>query len=254
MKNLLTLIILALFFNIFAGCAPKTPDEFDNARAMYEYGSRLFNEKRYTEAVDFFETLKNKYPSSPYITDAEFKLAESYFQKRDYIEAVYAFQNFKYLHPTNEKSALATFRIAQSYFEQIPGSIDRDQTNTVNAITWLRDLVASYPGFEKIDEAKEMLQKCKRMLAERELYVANFYFKNESYKAAVGRLESLKKEYDFRDLRQEAVYKLAYSYHKLNDKDKTLENINELLGMEPDAKYQEKADRLIKKIRKKEKN
>lgn len=152
------------------------------------------------------------------------------------------------MHPTNPKVPLATFKIAKSYFKQIPGSIDRDQTSTINSIKTLKELVDQYPGFEEIDEAKKMLSKCDRMLAERELYVGNFYFKQHSYKAALGRLQTVKEDFPFKDLRQEATYKLAVSYHKLKDRDKSIENLNALLKMDPDRKYRKKANKLIAKL------
>jgi len=242
-----------LILVIFLGCAPKSPDEFDNEKELYEYGLKLFERRDYMDAAKFFETFKNKYPTSPFITEAEFKLGESHFKSREYIEAIYAFQNFKYLHPTNPKVPIAMHRIAMSYYKQIPNSIDRDQTNTVNCMNVLKELLARYPNFEDAKKASQTLTKCKRMIAERELYIANFYMNQKSYKAALGRLESIKSTYNFKDLQQEAIYKLAYSYHKLNDRDKTIENLNELLGMNPDDSFKRKANKLIAKIHDKEK-
>ena len=245
-KLTLGLIIASIF--LFSSCAPKTPADFNNEKDIYEYGLQLFEDGKYTEAVSFFETLKNKYPTSPYITDAEFKLGESHFKKGDYIEAIYAFQSFTSLHPTNPNVPTALYRIAVSYFKQIPGSIDRDQTNTTNCINVVEDLSRRYPKFDEIAKADEILTKCKRMLAERELYVANFYLKQKSYGAALGRLETIKNNYDFRDLRQEALYKLALSYSNLKDRDKTIENLTALLGMNPGENYKKKANQLLAKI------
>lgn len=251
MKFLSAFILLTAFISIFS-CAPKNPADFNNEKDLYEYGLKLFNGEKYNEASNFFETFKNKYPTSPYITEAEFKLGESYFKKRDWMEAVYAFQNFKALHPTNPKVPDAMYRIAVSYFKQIPGGIDRDQTNTTNCISTIEELLSRYPNFSETSKAQDLLTKCKRMLAERELYIANFYLKQKEYKAALGRLETIKNIYEFKDLKEEAIYKLALSYHKLKDKDKTIENLNELLGMDPEETYKKKARALMAKISPKE--
>ena len=246
-KSLFLAFVFAVALS-FYGCAPKTPKEFDNDKDLFEYGMRLYNDGSYTEAVSFFETLKNKYPTSPYIVDAEFKLAESYFKKGDWIEAVYAFHNFRSLHPTNSQVPQAMYMSAVSYFKQIPGSIDRDQTNTINCINSIEDLMGKYPSFEDKPKALDLLSKCKRMLAKRELYIANFYLKQNSYSAALGRLETIKNNYDFKDLKEEALYKLAYSYNELQNKEKTIESLNELMALQPDGKFRKKADQLMAKI------
>jgi outer membrane protein assembly factor BamD len=241
------LVVSIGLFLVYA-CAPKTPDEFDNEKQLYEYGLKLYNEGKYSEAITFFETFKNKYPTSQLIADAEFNLAESYFKKGDWLEAIFAYQNFRTLHPTNPRVPSALLRIAQSYYKQMPGSIDRDQTNTTNCINTIDELSARYPGSEEAKESAKMLAKCKRMLAERELYIANFYLKQKSYSAALGRLESLKQLDQFKDLKEEALYKLAFSYHKLKDRDKSIENLNELLGMDPGENYRRKANELLAKL------
>jgi outer membrane protein assembly factor BamD len=246
-------IIITIALVMFS-CAAKTPADFDNEKELFDYGMKLFNSKNYTESAKFFETYKNKYPTGSFISESEFKLAESYFRKGDYIEAIYAFQSFKSLHPTNPKVPQAVYLTGVSYYKQMPGTIDRDQTNTVNCINTLDELVAKYPDFEDLTKAKDLVEKCKRMLAERELYIANFYLKQKEYKAALGRLEVIKNNYTFKDLREEATYKLAFSYNKLKDGDKARENLNALLAMEPSESYKKKAGELLSKLSESGKN
>ena len=247
LRHFLRFIALVVIVFCFS-CAPKTPEEFDNEKALYEYGLKLFNDKSYSDAAKFFESFKNRYPTSQLISEAEFNLAESYYKKGDYIEAVYSFQNFIYLHPTNPKVPTALYRIALSYHKQMPSTIDRDQSDTRNCINTINDLLARYPDFEEAQKAKDILTQCLRTLAKREMYIADFYLNQRSYKAALGRLETVKQDYKFKDLKQEATYKLALSYHKLHERDKAIENLNELLSMNPDNEYKNKANKLIAKL------
>jgi len=244
------LIFTAIFVLLisFSACAPKSPDDFNAENNLYEYGMDLYKKKNYSQAVEFFDAFKNRYPVSPHITEIEYLLAESYYKKRDYIEAVYAFQNFRTLHPMDSRIPNAIFYTGMAYYKQVPKSVARDQTNATNCIQTLRDLLQKYPNFEDKDKAMNIYNKCRVLLAKREMYIAKFYMKQGSYNAAVGRLEILKKEYDFKELKQETLYRLAYSYYKLKNRDKTLENIDALIQMGTSSDYKKKAEKIKEKL------
>jgi len=246
-KSLIFSVIFVLAVS-FSACAPKSPDDFNTENNLYEYGMGLYNKKHYSQAVEFFDAFKNRYPVSPNITEIEYLLAESYYKKRDYIEAVYAFQNFRTLHPMDSRIPDAIFYTGMAYYKQVPKSIARDQTNATNCIQTLRELLQKYPNFKDKDKAMNIYSKCRIMLAKREMYIARFYMKQGSYNAAVGRLETLKKDYDFKELKEETLYRLAYSYFKLKNRDKSLENIDALIKAGASSDYKRKAEKIKAKL------
>jgi len=87
------------------------------------------------------------------------------------------------------------------------------------------------------------------MLAERELYVANFYLGQKQYHAALLRLEGLRGNTDFGDLRAEAAYKLGYAYLKLDDQSKARELFSEVMKNPEAGHYRGEAEKFLNKTK-----
>jgi outer membrane protein assembly factor BamD len=94
------------------------------------------------------------------------------------------------------------FRIGECYFEQIPGEwwflpppAEKDQANTRLAIAAYGDMLNRFPTSDLVEKAQKRLKASRTKLAEHELYVADFYFKRDKYKAAALRADGLLKDY-----------------------------------------------------------
>ena len=72
-----------------------------SAEALFDEGTRAFNEKKYVRGIDSFSKIRTDHPFSPLVTQAELKMAEGYFLNEQYPEAINAFKEFQTLHPTN---------------------------------------------------------------------------------------------------------------------------------------------------------
>jgi outer membrane protein assembly factor BamD len=241
-----SLLLAALFL---ASCADKKPEQFTEDKSLYEYASRLYDEKEYTQAIPFFESLKNRFPQSPYLIDSKIKLADAKFHKGDYLEAEMEYDSFRSLHPTNAQVPYAIYQIGRTHYERVPGGIDRDLTHTQQALNSFNELIHRWPQNTYVAKAQPLAEKCKRQLAEREMYVANFYMKQKEYKAAAFRLESMSKDGSFVDLQSEAKYKLGLSYYKLKQMDQARSVLSEVSNASSAGKYRAKAQQLLQKIK-----
>ena len=79
---------------------------------------------------------------------------------------------------------------SSAFYEQLL-SEDRDQTPTHLAIIAFERLLKEHPDSAYGSKAKERIQDCRKLLADHELYVANFYYKSKHYRAALTRFEAL---------------------------------------------------------------
>jgi outer membrane protein assembly factor BamD len=66
---------------------------------------------------------------------------------------------------------------------------------TRRAISAFQRLLKEHPFSTYAKTAKERIQNCRRLLAQHELYVANFYFKSKHYEAALSRFEGVLADY-----------------------------------------------------------
>lgn len=227
-------------------CSSVTPEKFTSDKPLYEHASKLFAQKNYGEAIPFFESLRNRFPQSPYLLDTELKIGEARFEKGDYAEAEIDFQNFRLLHPTNPKIPFVTYMLGMTHFKRIPSGIDRDQTQTERALAVFEELSRRWPAVEQTAKAAPLLTRCKQDLLKRELYIADFYLKRKEYTAALGRLEGVRANPDFKELNAEATYKLGYAHYKMKNAEQAKEILGKLLQNPDGKKYHEKARELLR--------
>jgi outer membrane protein assembly factor BamD len=246
MRRSIPLLLAAL---VLWGCQTKTPQDFKEDKALYEYALKLFQDEDYAETIPFLESLRNRFPSSPYAVESELLIADAQYGKGDYLEAEMSYQSFRTLHPTHEKSPHVVYRLGLCHFKRIPGKGDRDQTETEKALSVFTELVTRWPDSPEARQAETEIAKCNRLLASRELYVANFYLKRKEFDSALVRLKALKRDTEAGELRTEVLYKLGYAHHRLNDREEAVANLSEAARGSPKSKYQQKAARLLAKLR-----
>lgn len=162
----------------------------DTAEELAEKGMEYFEEEDYHDALKAFTTLKERYPYSRYAILAELKVADAHFHRKEYAEAIAAYADFLQLHPKNDAIPYVLYQIGECYYEQLL-SEDRDQTPTRRAISAFQRLLKEHPFSTHAKTAKERIKDCRKLLAQHELYVANFYFKSKHYEAALSRFEGV---------------------------------------------------------------
>jgi outer membrane protein assembly factor BamD len=197
------IILFVLSAALLTGCGLFRDNTEKTATELITEARQEFNDEDYLDAVELFEKLKNWYPFSEHVKEAEIKIADSYFEMRKYMEAIRAYQTFERLHPLDKEAERSAFRIGESYYKQIL-SIDRDQSYTQKALKSFIRFINNYPGSKLVPEAKKYADDCIKKIAESELYVGNFYFKQKKWEAAKKRLNDIVKNYPGTDTAKKA--------------------------------------------------
>jgi outer membrane protein assembly factor BamD len=224
--NLTTIVSVLIIAYGLAGCSAisrpsmpslpwsKSASQSDpTVEALFEQGTRYFNEKRYARAIDAFGKIKTDHPFSPLVVHAELKMADAYYLNKQYPEAVAAFKEFQSLHPTNENIPFVLYRLGQAHFDQFTAA-DRDQKNTGIAKGYFESLIANHPKSPYAIEAREKLAKTVEYLAEADFKVAHFYFQQEKYPAARDRFEEIVRKYRDTPTAIKSLFFLGESYRK----------------------------------------
>jgi len=219
MKNVSALCIFFIFFLLtLTGCSwfnPPYEGEKD-ARTLAEEGTAAFVNEDYFTAIDAFTTLTDWYPFSKYAILAELKIADAHYHREEYEEAVFAYRNFEKLHPRNEAVPYVIYQTGMCWYKQI-NTVDRDQRAAEKSIALFTRLKETYPDSPYTRKAEARVKKCHASLAGHEFYVANFYLKNEQYKAALKRFEYLFANYpDTREAKL-ALEKIPQCREKIQD-------------------------------------
>ena len=204
-------LVLLLFGMIqigHLGCSGKSVEDGDPAE-LYKEAEEDISSDHYQLAVDKLKIIKNKYPYSKFALDASLRLADVYFLQESFTEAALAYESFRDLHPKHEKVAYAMFRIGLSYYNDLPSTVARDLTDANKAQDAFNEFLRRFPADPNAAEAKKDLTDSRKQLAEKELYIGNFYYKRHFFDSAKSRYEKLLQLYPETTPAGEAKEKLA---------------------------------------------
>ncbi|MCB0307903.1 MAG: outer membrane protein assembly factor BamD [Bdellovibrionales bacterium] len=240
-------LLLLIGVMAFHACHKMTPDQFSDAKLLFEHGMKLYNNKEYTESIAYFESLKYRFPTSSFAPESELKIADAHFNRAEFLEATLNYQNFKMLYPSHPKVPYATYQMGLCYYEEAPTAIDRDQDNLIKAINTLNEVKEKWPTSKEAKKSETLITKARKAIYRREMYIANFYFKRKAFAAALTRYNEVRSQYNFPDLLQEASYKAAASQYHLKAFDAARETLEPIIK-DKSSKYHKRSVNLLAKI------
>ena len=214
----------------------------DQAQAAYAHALEDYFDDDCMEAEPLFLDVRRKYPYSRFAALAELRAADCMFDQAKYPEAIQSYQQFVRYRPSHSEVPYARFQIAKAHFQQIPSewllsppAYERDQRFTHDAVRLLRRFILDFPDHALVEPAKDMVGEAVHMLAEHELYVANFYLDGDAPEAAVGRLQTLLRSYAGSGFEPEALWLLGDALEVLKDTHQARKTYRELVERFPES-------------------
>jgi len=208
--------LLILLLAAVIGCASKEPP-FDGI-AVFKAAEESMRKEEFEKARKGYQEIQEKSPDKSYDAVLMLRIADTYFGDEKYSEAQVEYRAFLNYHPVNKDASYAQYQVAMCSYNDLT-TIDRDPTSAHTVIREMRTLLAKYPKSGYEEQAAKYIAICTDRLAEYELYVARFYHKKGSYRAAVGRCEKLLADYPGTPSEKDALYYAGLSYAELGEKD-----------------------------------
>ena len=174
-------IILML---LVVACSSDKPKGRTEAEVLFKEAEELFRAERFILATEKLNIIKTQHPYSFYATPAELMQADVLYEQESYVEAAAAYLLFRDFHPRHEKIAYVIFKIAESFYKQIPDTIDRDLEPAMESIKYYEEVVTKYPDSSYRLNADGRILKAKKMVRQKDEYIADFYFKTEKFAPA----------------------------------------------------------------------
>ena len=178
----------SLPFSFGTGEETQEQEIFEPADALAATGMDAYNLGNYSEALDAFNEIMDRYPFSPQAMLAELKAADCHYYKKEYLEAKTLYKEFEERHPTNEAIPYVMYQIGMCDFTRTD-RIDRDITGAQDAIQSFSRLLRAYPDSPYTREARAKIQAARDFLVNHEYFVAVFYVRTEKYDQAQHRLQ-----------------------------------------------------------------
>ena len=202
-RGVLALVVLCLL----SGCSwfRSRPETVPPAGKLYEGGERFLLQGKYDVAREQFSKLVERHPESDLVPVARFLIGETYYRAGELDKAAPEFETFVTLYPGSPVADLGQYRLARTYFDQMPGA-ERDQGVTARALLEFQKLIRLYPESRYAPDAIVKIEACRLRLAQKELWVADYYVRRNNFLAALPRYDTILKEYSRTAAAPEALY------------------------------------------------
>ncbi len=243
-------LVLFLILMFLGACSSDEQKGRTEAESLFKEAQSLIKAERYILANEKLNQIKTQHPYSYYATPSELLQAEVLFKQESYVESAASFILFRDFHPKHEKIPYVIFMIGESYFNQLPTTIDRDLDSAVEAIKYYEEVIAKYPDSKYVKDAKGKIGDCKKMLRQKELYIADFYFKTKVYQGARYWYEEILANNPKQKDKQHSMFRIVASSAEMKDY-KGCINFGEKFTPEIEKEYKDELQSILKQCLKK---
>jgi outer membrane protein assembly factor BamD len=227
---------------LLSGCSlfGGRPDTLPPAGKLYEDGERELDRRRWDAARDHFRKIVERHPDSNLVPAARFLVGEAYYREEEYEKAVREFEGFMALYPAHAIADLVQYRLARSYFDNMP-TLERDQAVTARAVLEFAKVIKQYPESRYAPDAIVKIEACRMRLAEKELWVADYYVKRQQWLAAIQRYDMILKEYARTAAVPQALFLKAEALTRLQRTDEADQTFKRLVDEYPASEWAKRA-------------
>lgn len=227
----------------------------DTLEVAFEKAMMQYNEEKYNDAANAFETVISIGRGTDYGQEAQYYLAESYFNAKRYLLAASEYERYAQYHPNSPRREEVDFKEALCYYEISP-RYRLDQTYTNRAVEKFRLYRTRYPNTERAELAAEYISELRNKLARRDYNAADFYMRTERYNSAAIYFDLVIENYPESEpwaesalVTQIEAYVL-YAENSVQDRqaerfEKALESYNTYLQLFPQGENRSKAEDLF---------
>ena len=255
LRQLATALSISL---LCIACAPNAKlAKLDPKSAEYKYEAAMIDleDGLYPEAIKALSEVKSKHPYTAFARLADLRISDVYFEQGKYDDAIGSYRRFLKYNPGHPEVPYALFRIGESYYERLPQdwwflppAAEKDQARVHQAIEAYRNLVSRFPSNNISKQAAERIATCRGRLAEHEMYVADFYFSRERYKASAKRAEGILQNYPGLGLDARALWITGKSRFEIGEFELASLALDRLIKEFPAAEEALSADQTLQKI------
>ena len=174
----------------------ELPDERLVEKELYDQAQSRLKSASYSTAIISLESLESRFPFGRYAEQAQAELIYAYYMNSQFEASESAAQRFINLHPRHSHTGYAYYMKGLAAFTDDAGLFTRFFQSDLakreiimaqKSFDELSEFISRYPNSKYVPHAKQRMIYLRNLLAEHEIYVADFYMKRGAYLAAVGR-------------------------------------------------------------------
>ena len=197
-KRILGILGIFILLLIVSSCSSneEMPDERLVEKELYDQAQTRLKNGSFSTAILSLEALESRFPFGRYAEQAQAELIYAYYMNSQFEASQSAAERFINLHPRHSHTGYAFYMKGLAAFTDDSGLFSRyfqsdlAKREVVMAQTSfgeLSEFISRYPDSKYVPHAKQRMIYLRNLLAEHEIYVADFYMKRGAYLAAIGR-------------------------------------------------------------------
>ncbi len=243
------------FLGLFGGGGDSKYEELTGTvapgrdRVLFEEAAKEVRKGQHETGRLLFSTIINTYPDSPFLPLAKLAIADSFYLEgttASLIQAAQAYLDWLTFFPTDPLADDAMLKVAEAEMRQM-GLSDRDISHARKAEQRLKALLQQYPQTTLRPIVEDRLREAQESLAMHSYQVGNFYLEPRykrgkgGLKGAQSRFKEVVDKYPGFSLRDEVLFKLAYTYQQEEEPDEAAKYYQDMLRNYPNSNYAEQA-------------
>ncbi|MEZ4700629.1 MAG: outer membrane protein assembly factor BamD [Rhodothermales bacterium] len=248
-----TLLTSATLFAVLliAACGSSGRVNYTTPQEAFGKGRALFEQRKYEEAVPYFQGVFSFGRTHQWAADAQLYLARTYAANKDYLLAANEYDRFTRIYRADPRIPLAHYEWALTYYQLSPNS-ELDQTNTRRAIEEFQLFIERYPADTLVTDAQERITELRSKLAKKQFETARLYERRDLYEAAAISYETVFDKYPDTQWAQQALVGAIRTYiafadqsvvsrrpDRLNEAIKNYDRLTQIFGDSPYLKEAE---------------
>ena len=207
------------------GCSSLTRKD-ESKWTVYDYFQHLkdaYENEQWEQTIEYGEKLLAYYPYGKEAEQAYLYLAYAYYKWDEPESAIRTLNEFIKLYPRHRVlpyayylRARAAESISSSWFDKwVTDPARRSSASLKKAMDYYRALLEKFPNSEYAQIARKKIVIFYNRLARHELHVARFYFDQEAWLAAAGRVQEMLVRYPRAAATLPAIELMAQAYDRL---------------------------------------
>ena len=244
-KHCVNIFCILLLLCVAVACKTGSKFEPQNAEEAFNEGFRLFERKKFNDAMSYFDMIKLQYPASGVADKAQYYIAEIHFARKEFVLASFNYNRVRTVFPGSEFAKSSLFKAGYSQYMLAP-DFHKDQEHTRRAIRTLQEFQYFYS--DKTDslytKADKIILELRNTLGRKEYEIARLYQRLESPRAALIYYEFVIKDFDDTQFLEPAWFgkiEMLYRLRRVEDAENAVSAYNKLF---PDGKYKQQMEEL----------
>ncbi|MFM7373842.1 MAG: outer membrane protein assembly factor BamD [Chthoniobacterales bacterium] len=163
---------------------PQAPEFDQAANAQLAIADDFMKRKRYERAEEMYRALLGSAPYAKFAPAAQFKLGQSLESRKEYDQAIAAYQVVLDRYVSSDYADDALYQIGYVQLTEAQ-SRSQDLSAAIDAKNTFEEFLMEYPNSEKAAQARDNLDRMSGRETSDLYTIAQFYDRNNDYRAAV---------------------------------------------------------------------